>query len=1572
MAKKDTGNLDWDAIRKYATRSHAQYQAESIVPQLDEAGNVVGFYDKNDPTVPENQPNTQRLQAHLLYLNRNKGYQPQVGQQIPDFQLADPYQSEGFFDSAGNVGQMAVNESILGLLKEAATGSPVFDMAGFEPTGLESTVAGIGSFVPDLPIFLAGGGLGGAAVKGLAGQALKQGVKRVAAEAGAFGLHGALKEGLTRGIGTGEYTPESFVEGGAKGLALGTAAGVAGAGVRAAFAGRATKKAMAVAEKEAEEFAKTQRIKGGLYDLAKNAETRSQRLTALRGAREAVEGVRTNIKIEPTRGQSFAEFGAEVAVFGGVSPFIEGRAPTADDFINAAAMVAGFRATGLIYRAAKSKLSWDKIVNKEAADIQEEVAKGKDFNEVVAAKIGRDMKNKVNEPMVDMLKTLPEGTKAGVVGDYIIGTRLREKLKESLDIPILIDNSELARKDAVKFGRYNSETNTIHLSNKDPNLVLGRLIEEATHGVRVKKGRSVPDIDPETVTAAEYAALPQESSARRMVDYFYGHKEALPIPIEERTSAKRFSEKVANQRRLDALFMEEYERKIRPLEELKNKYQQGGMTLEDYNKARESIGMNRISESQRAMEKARRVYTYDRETEQVTGAYKALQESNKQESMRRYLKKKQELSTITDEVERRKALDDLQKRYEQETRLRIENRASLESEPPTIKGKGFTATPSVPPDRIPNRDKINRLRRQREKFMATKAKGGKPKTEVIAHEGGQQGQAYSLAFIEKDGKKVFRLNSASNLSTAIDAIKRVEKRNANLYFDKKFEKTKMFLRLKNLGYVSAERVGGRYKAIPSSNVSRETRGVDIDDLRRLRIQELRSLSKITDPTIVGNIKKAAHFVTPEFIKQTENRLPSDEGKRFSYWLKQGMAEQMVTSGSFMEEAYENGLKLGMSKKDGDAMAVAMQNGTHPSMARLMDRVWDEMRAVGIKIGKQLNYLPRMLKDEYRDKLRTDLNALEKELGDKSKSDQAVILAIKRKGELFNAAIEAILEENPNMTMTQALRILNREVRSNFFVTASFEKKRTNFNLPADLYETDARIILPRYFEGAAKRIAEAKIWGPQEERAYEMLEALEKVSPEQRRVAEMALKQWTGEIEIEKALGHEARKWVDRAGSLQVITKIGLGFASIYNVGQSAISTMLDLGVWNFLKGGTELAMNTEAAKKRNIGSGALSHDLMLAVAGWKPGGRLGAISDFLLKWSGFKGINRLNQHLAATTFEIASKQWIELANGTGKRAEWARKRLADFDIDYKAVTERDIRKGMARFATDSQLQKNVLADPLSRNDPRVRPLWLFKGFGYRQAAYIKDIMTREIERGNMMPLIRLGTVGVAGGAGMLWAVNGLKSWMSGEPQYAKHDTGAKLVINNLAAIGALGMIGDMLRVDKASTLGKTLKWTIMPVYVSDVEKVLEAHTKVMEDWENYGDKWLVTKRNMYHPLDIAGPIARQFGKRTQMDEQVADRQKFLKTKERTEIINLIIDGNGDGARKRIKLWNEHYKDAPMTMNDVSLSTIADYLERQIEKRKNANVGEKGKLDKETMMEERSQKKKLLDIARQQGVVIGN
>ena len=715
-------------------------------------------------------------------------------------------------------------------------------------------------------------------------------------------------------------------------------------------------------------------------------------------------------------------------------------------------------------------------------------------------------------------------------------------------------------------------------------------------------------------------------------------------------------------------------------------------------------------------------------------------------------------------------------------------------------------------------------------------------------------------------------------------------------------------------------------------------------------------------------KKASRFLDP--IKPVEKRLRSKPAKQYKGQVKEVYAEWAHLRGTFMEKLRESGIshfsklrqwitgQKSMSEMQAKQLVDKKGKLKSPQIAAVLEEFRLEVnKEFNLDIPKVEGYFPRMLKRDIAEKMYSDLDRLTRSLGElENYSDVVIARHLKKTSVFTQEAIKSVEGKN----LAAKLKALNSFAKQELFQPARFEKSR-RLDLPSKFYETDVREVLPKYIDVMSRRAALAKVFGKEGEGFQKVLNEIYLADPAEGRVALQTMRQLTGVHETMEGLSSGARKFIEYYTAFQVGTKIALGRATLANLGQPAISFLPELGIWSTIRGGINLF--NPAHRKALRRTGLIPENMLDAVIGYQPGGKLGRVADVLSRASGFTGVNRTLQYLAGSAIHDAIPRWHRLAQGTGFRAELARKRLTDFNISHKkGLNPKQVDKAIFKYATDSQLQRNILKDPLVFNDPRFRALFLFKRFGFKQFNYAKDMIWRELKRGNTAPLIRMAIAGYLGGEAMIWAGNNIQSWLSGEPVYRKDDSILGRAVTNFATIGTLGMVGDMMEMDKMSGLANKIKFAGAPVFVMDIEKALDAYTKFAGDWERYGDGWLATKRNAYAPLGFLGSYPRYASKRLQTDSQKANRERHQKGVQRTEILQLLADGHGGPASDQLAKWNETHPRNNINYGDVSLSALRKYLKRRLDARIEA-MGEVSTEEKrEVLKEYRERLKRIVAI----------
>lgn len=682
----------------------------------------------------------------------------------------------------------------------------------------------------------------------------------------------------------------------------------------------------------------------------------------------------------------------------------------------------------------------------------------------------------------------------------------------------------------------------------------------------------------------------------------------------------------------------------------------------------------------------------------------------------------------------------------------------------------------------------------------------------------------------------------------------------------------------------------------------------------------------TGLSMLGKAGGVARKLVPNWLKQARNRVKHPESQKVFSEIEKADEIWHRTAGEELTALRDTPLRKKVLRidKSGQELADMIEAGKLPAVNKVMDRLFFKMKAAGIDVsytgrtGKK--YFPRMVKHDVAEQVRSDLAPILKDLKAGNPSDKALAKALESKKGTAEI-IDYMIKNGSAKNYAEAIQRLEKHASEQLFGTPSFLKKRT-LKLPAHIYERDARKVIPWYVNAASKRIAQARVWGPDFKKATDRLKRIADDSIEDANRTQKILDMWSGEFEKSHGLRGRTAKMVDAAMGFEFATKIGAGTAVIPNTTQTAISTLAEHGLINTVIGGAKLL--TKGGRQAVRRSGVLNQSLNHAVAGYEPGGIMGKFSRVMAKASGFTGINKFNISLAASTMNVAIRRWHKQAQGGSVFSAWARKRLKDFGVDYrKKLTEKTILEKMYRFGTDSQLQRNILKDPVIMNDPRFRPMFMFKRFGYRQATMMKDMLKREIPRGNVMPLLRLMAVGAAGGEFVVWAKNRVKEYASGEPQYRKDEQATfERAINNLVAVGSFGVVSDMVDFEKLSGLGSKFKFAATPVFVSDAEKAIETYTSVMEDWEKYGDGWLALHRNVDKAAQFAGSIPKYASQRLRTKGQRTNRARYFKGRERTAVLDLILDGNKKDATRRIELWNKNHSDNPLTAADISMKQL--------------------------------------------------
>ena len=391
--------------------------------------------------------------------------------------------------------------------------------------------------------------------------------------------------------------------------------------------------------------------------------------------------------------------------------------------------------------------------------------------------------------------------------------------------------------------------------------------------------------------------------------------------------------------------------------------------------------------------------------------------------------------------------------------------------------------------------------------------------------------------------------------------------------------------------------------------------------------------------------------------------------------------------------------------------------------------------------------------------------------------------------------------------------------------------------------------------------------------------------------------------------------------NLEMMGKISLGQAFIPNLTQSFISTAMEQGFGSFFRGIYRLKTDTAFRRRAESESGAAILTAFDEMFSSDRALQIGAaqkmktdrpirqfISDFLkgevagkdfISYSTkktsflFSKVNEGNQVVAAATAEEAIKKMGRILVGKdfvmniapdwakNKRQAWAKSKLRRLGLNadevvkflpsiekgqYNTSAERAFKNkmllGMKRFARKSQLQRDYLRDPIFFNDPMMKPLLLFKRFGLRQIQYISETMKNELRYGNVLPLLRLGVGGIAGGQFVMWAKEEMNKVLTGDQEYYGETNRIKLgqtplwndYINAISSVGAFGVLGDIMTDDDPRN---ALEFFVKPVVVDDFFRLVKSYDSFVASMQKfYPEQWDVPFRDGLNTLaPVGGPV---------------------------------------------------------------------------------------------------------------------
>jgi len=621
---------------------------------------------------------------------------------------------------------------------------------------------------------------------------------------------------------------------------------------------------------------------------------------------------------------------------------------------------------------------------------------------------------------------------------------------------------------------------------------------------------------------------------------------------------------------------------------------------------------------------------------------------------------------------------------------------------------------------------------------------------------------------------------------------------------------------------------------------------------------------------------------------------------------------------------------------------------------------------GLELAPEIeNYFPKMInKNKMREFIKEidefvkeDYRALGSNLESQTGLEQRIERAVlESTGELSNATRETIIEmvkdqkdRGEKRSYARAFQTIKDEVfGQQIAVNKNLEVARMKNSLPDDWYETDARHVLANYASNLSKRVAYVKVAGVKGDKVTDNIDVLSKEYKmhEEAQLLRQAFDSYSGKIELDSKYNWspKSKKLLNDIVNFQVATKIGLGFATIPNLTQVFISSVLKAGYAPFFRGTFKMLTDKKYRKniKKNTGAGSL--ELHQILVGFDPNNvsLSSRVADRITRISQFQGINRINMLVSSYTGYEAALKWQKIAKKAKSpaRKKWALRNLKSLGVldANKKLNPRNMSRGMYEFSRDTQLQKNVFLEPAFANDPKFRPFFLFKRFGYRQFEWMNRQLREEVKAGNLMFPLRLAAGGMAGGMFVSAAKRLASDLIAGEDVYdenykfGKDQIGLNDILDNFASVGAFGLVTDIVA---SESKWRALEFAAKPAMVQDAMKSYDALQKLVSDMGDFGLGFHVAQRTLKNIAPIFGTIPRRAAQRLETKGQRDSYVKYRYSKIHPRILDYMSEGNNRMAQRLIREWNNSFPERPIMYDDIGPKAINRRLMNKYEKRMN-------------------------------------
>lgn len=334
------------------------------------------------------------------------------------------------------------------------------------------------------------------------------------------------------------------------------------------------------------------------------------------------------------------------------------------------------------------------------------------------------------------------------------------------------------------------------------------------------------------------------------------------------------------------------------------------------------------------------------------------------------------------------------------------------------------------------------------------------------------------------------------------------------------------------------------------------------------------------------------------------------------------------------------------------------------------------------------------------------------------------------------------------------------------------------------YETDPILVLNEFIEGSARRLTEAKYFGPNNEVIAKLLDNIGAEGYDKGIAQEV----W-GKYSGNRGISETEKDFSLAVRSFQTVSKLAL--AQILNTTQ-LVNTATEVGTFNLVRAFKKYYLDKTTSREIALRSGVLNEaiDRALSAAGADT-----KISKDFLRNVGFTKVENFNRIVTVQ----AARQYLEKSLPqilSGKLRPATVRELERLGINVKKVerrgrfSEEELKVAGQKLVNSTQFRGSVLDIPLAWSSPAGKIITQFKSFAWQQGVFVKDIIGKEMLQGNMHPLLTYLIASQMTGE----PVADIRAVLRGDLEFRGDLSIADRLVDNQLTVGGLGLSGDLFR----------------------------------------------------------------------------------------------------------------------------------------------------------------------------------